>query len=128
MISRLIPSEAAFVIPVVIAAQIWGHHVDTVAARRSISGRPEEAADSKNFTSNSQIFVRSGLVPCNASRSIRSSLTFQAARIGWPIFFGSAVRSWTIGSKWSACIRRRTTSAAGSAGFAYTICDTATRP
>jgi hypothetical protein len=44
LISRLIPSEAAFVTPVVIAARICGHQVDTVVARRSISGRPLAAA------------------------------------------------------------------------------------
>ena len=45
MISRLTPSEAVLVIPVVIAARIWGHQIDTGFAKRSISGRPEAAAE-----------------------------------------------------------------------------------
>lgn len=47
MIARLIPSLAALVTPVVIAARIWGHQVETVVARRCISGRPLAAADAR---------------------------------------------------------------------------------
>jgi hypothetical protein len=43
LITRLVPSEPALVIPVRMNARISGHQVCTVVARRSSSGRPDSA-------------------------------------------------------------------------------------
>jgi hypothetical protein len=43
LITRLVPSDPALVIPVWMNARICGHQVSTVVARRCSSGRPESS-------------------------------------------------------------------------------------